>query len=143
MSTDPHGILYYGIDLGGVDRDTYRESSYDDYQMTEDWGESYKPAKPENKDYSSPEWHEWRSKLREWEKSLQNVVCRWYGAEQCERYVVHCAAMEKRVEYDEQIDLGECNLGTHPEADEWIKKFCERFKVPYKQPTWHLASLYF
>lgn len=120
MSTDPHAIIYYGIDLGAVAKEEFRTVDYDYHAMNDAY-----------------------ERLRAYEATEEHVTIRWFGAEDCKRYVVHCEPLEKRVEWDKQIDLGFGPLPQHPEADEWIAKFCKQFKLPFKQPTWHLAALYF
>jgi hypothetical protein len=143
MSTDPHGIIYYGIDIGKIASEKYRVVDYDYHGINDKWDSEHQPTRPTSTDYKSPEWDEWRIKLRAYEATPEHVEMRWFGAEDCERFVVHCCCLEMRVEYDEQIDLGHRHLSQQPDADKWIEKFCNQFDLPYVPPTWHLASLYF
>lgn len=144
MSTDPHGILYYGIALEETEQEKFRGSDFDYHDVNDQWKQSHGPTQPDDRiNYKTPEWDAWREANKAWEAGPQNVTINWYGGENCQRYVVHCAGLEKRVEWDEQIDLGNFILGQVPAADEWIKKFCDQVEIPYRQPTWHLAALYF
>lgn len=150
MSTDPHGILYYGIKLGSewpleekMDSET-EEDTNGYFEISEAWEEDHCPTKPQSSDYRAPECGEWRSRLQEWKKGPQNVVADWTGCEDYKCYCIHAEGLEIKVEWDEQEELPEhVNKGPMTEHDEWIRKFCERFGLPYSQPKWHVASLYF
>ena len=68
----------------------------------------------------------------------------WSGTKSYHRYYVHAAGLEMKVEWDEQKEVpAEMMMRNFPEHDEWIRKFSERFNLPYSQPKWYLASLYF
>lgn len=148
MSTDPSAILYYGIKLGeewpltGKDAP---DAPLGYYEISEAWVEKYRPPQPtDTSNYRSPEWDAWRALFREWQKTPQNIEVNWSGAEDCECYYVHAVGLKIEVEWNEQaeipLDLMTRNLAEH---DEWIKRFCECYGLPYSQPRWHLASRYF
>lgn len=148
MSTDPKAILYYGIDLGGVIREKHMSATYEYHDINDEWEEAHRPAEPEGDRAAGyhlrPEWDAWREKLRAYEATVEHVEMTWFGAENCERYVIHCPALEIKVEWDEQHEFERGHLlCPNPEADKWIEKFCEQFGLPFKRPAWHLAAHYF
>lgn len=144
MSTDPKGILYYGIKL-----DTEPEwPDDDDYQDKNDaWKERHRPQQPEEDggDYRTPEWDAWRAANRIYEASPKHVEIDWSGTDSChdDGWYVHCPGLEKSVTWDGHLDLAGMTLDRNSEADAALKEFCEEFGLPYKQPSWHLACQYF
>lgn len=146
MSAGPQAILYYGIDLGGAMKEKYMTATYDYHAINEAWHEEHQPKQPEGDpgNYKGPAWDEWRKQKREFDKSPEHVAMNWFGAESCERFVVHCPGLKISVEWDKQHEFERGHLlGPDPEADKWIEAFCVQFGLPFKRPSWHLAALYF
>lgn len=144
VGTDPWAMLYYGISITPPDEyGSEPELRADRYDLEYEWEQKHRPEAPlDRSDLHSQEWEDWRKRLQEWEASSQNVQIGFSGADDCERYFVHCAAMVKRVEWSEQLEITPEMLAPNPEADEWIKKFCEFAGVEYQQPKWYLAARY-
>lgn len=143
MGSDPQAILYYGIELGSEDpMDGEEEVDY--HGANDSWAKDRRPKEPDNESFRGPEWDQWRADLKVYEATPQYVEFDWSGAEACKKYYVHCPCYEENVEWDDQIDFGhELHRESHPDADETIRQFCERFGIEYKRPSWHLAVRYF
>lgn len=139
MSTDAKALIYYGFPLEDWD-----DPEFLYHELNETWEKQRRPTEPEDKSsYRTPEWDEWRTEMREWEASPENVKIDWSGCENDESYYVHAEGLEVSVEWGEQKPLAEVDLLSQPEADKFIREFCEKTGIEYKQPGWHLASLYF
>ncbi len=103
MGCDPKAILYYGIELG--DEEPEKDGD-DSFSISEKWAELRGPKKPKDKgDYRTPEWDAWREANQEWKKTPENVEIGCSGYDASFNYYVHCAALEKSVEWNEQLDL--------------------------------------
>ena len=145
MSTNPEAIIYYGFPLKG-----FREEIYDeDYNAKNDeWLYDRRPKEPEcdrtvKGYYKTPEWDVWRSKLREWEQTLENVEIDWSGVENCETYYLHCPGIALKAEWNSQVLINCANTIYDEKANQYLKEFCEQFNLPYQDPSWWLAVRYF
>ncbi|HAR37541.1 MAG TPA: hypothetical protein DCS09_02580 [Porphyromonadaceae bacterium] len=136
MGADPEAIIYYGFPID--------KPEFDYFEASEEWKDKRKPKEPEDKgEYRTPEWDEWRSKLREWETTVENIEITWGGAEDCEQFYIHAPALRLSVEWGEQKPLEEVDFSKRNDADTFIELFCKQFGLEYKQPGWHLAARYF
>jgi hypothetical protein len=136
MSTDPHGILFYGFPIP--------TPTVDYLEVNDSWAEEFRPPQPEDRsDYRSPEWDQWRTDLRVYEQTLRHVEITWSGGDGCEQYYVHCPALEKKVEWDEQREITIEDLTAFDDAERYLHEFCDRFNIPKGEPGWYLAALYF
>ena len=136
MSADPEAILFYGHPLPSL--------VVDYHELNETWEKAHRPTVPEgDRNYQSPEWDEWRERLRKWERGLENVRIDWSGGEECEQYYVHCAGIKKTVEWNELLVVSEYDLANPFGAKALLHDFCDRFNLPKEEPSWHLAARYF
>lgn len=146
MSADPRAIIYYGVRIKEEDMESMPDQA-DEHDANDDWKEANAPKDPggpNDQDYKGPAWDAWRAAMEAYKASFANVEIDWSGCAEERSYYVHCPCLEKWVEWDDQIDLGRSPmLGSHPEADEAIRRFCAMFSLPYQRPSWHLAALYF
>lgn len=139
MGADPDGIIYYGFPI-----EDWEDNELSYHDINDEWEDLHRPAQPANKDdYRTPEWDEWRQRLREWQKGPENIQVDWSGGEMCEAYYVSAEGLKLSVEWNEQIPLAGRTFGPQPEADEQLKRFCEKFGIEWKRPGWHLAARYF
>jgi hypothetical protein len=144
MGSDPRAILYYGIKLGNEDpMDGEEENDY--HGANDAWAKLNRPKEPDRRqDYRGPQWDAWREALKAYEDSPIHVEIDWSGSDYGQSFYVHCPCLEKKVEWEHQLDLGRGDvLKPNLEADQYIKDFCDKFGIEYKTPTWHLACLYF
>jgi hypothetical protein len=141
MSIQVNAVLYYGIRL--PEFEATEENDYGD-KANALWDDSHAPTMPnDTSDYKTPEWDAWRQRNKGYESTPEHVRLTWFGAEDYETYCVLCPCLTKSVHLDKQIDLGApVTLERHQAADVWLHEFCEKFNLPYKQPTWHLAAHY-
>lgn len=136
MGADPEAILFYGYPLPAL--------VVDYLELNDQWENDHRPKKPEDtSNYKTPEWDEWRERVREWEKTLENVRLDWSGAEDCEQYYIHCAGLKKSVEWNELLAVSEYDLAHPMGAKKLLHEFCDRFNLPKDEPKWHLAARYF
>jgi hypothetical protein len=137
MSTDPHGILFYGFPVPTL--------TVDDYELSDIWNKEHGPPSPEDRsNYKTPEWDEWRNKNAAYEQTPQHVEVTWSGGEGCQQYYVHCPSYEKKVWWDKLKLITVDDLAVpHEEAKRYLHEFCDRFNIPKGEPGWYLAALYF
>jgi hypothetical protein len=137
MGADVKAMLFYGFPIP--------EIVVDYHELNDTWRDVYRPPQPEDGsgNYDTPAWDEWRKKFNEWEKTPQNVEIDWSGGENSEAYFVHCAGLEKSVDWDKQLAVSPSDLEHLPEAKKWLHEFCDRFNIPKSEPQWFLAALYF
>lgn len=136
MGADPEAILFYGFPLPAL--------NVSHLDLNDGWADDHKPPKPEDRsDYHTPEWKQWRERLHEWERTLENVEVEWSGSENCEQYFIHCAGIQKRVEWNELHVISVGDLEVPLDARGMLHKFCDRFNLPKAEPQWHLAARYF
>lgn len=144
MGYDSQGFLYYGFPI--TRREDYGSKlklRADRYDLECEWEDLYRPKAPEDtSDRGNAEWDAWRERLKEWEKTPQNIEINWSGSEDCERYYVHAAGLCKQVLWSDQSQVTPEMLAPHPEADKWIEKYCEFAGIKYQQPGWYLAARY-
>lgn len=134
MSTDPSGILFCGFPLPAL--------IVDYHDLNEEWEKEFRPKEPKDKsNYRTPEWDDWRERLAEWEATVQNVKIDWSGAENCEQYYLHCAGLEKSVDWNDLLVINDLSIPA--DAERMLHQFCDRFNLPKKSPQWHLAARYF
>lgn len=117
----------------------------DDFDISAEWARDHRPARPESKDYRSAEWEDWRQKVATgYDSSLAKIEIDWSGSEEEKQYFVHCGILEISVEWDEQQEINPTMfIANRPDADEWLRKFCEKYQIPFSQPRWFLAAKYF
>jgi len=145
MGCDPKAILYYGIKLGS-EPEWPEDGGVDYHTVNDDWQKMKGPKRPEDHgNYRTPEWDEWRAKLKVYEASPLSVKIDWSGTDECHDggWYVHCDGLERCVEWDDHLNLAGFELGRNAEADAALKEFCEAFCLIWKQPSWHLACQYF
>lgn len=136
MGRDPEAIIYYGFPVGEVE-----DSIFD---VGQQWEEERRPPKPDGDlDRHGPEWEDWRKRYWEWRNSPEYVSLKWSGAEDCECNYLSAPGLTVSVEWDEQEDIANRDFGPRPEADKYMKEFCEQFGIEFKKPSWHLAARYF
>jgi hypothetical protein len=136
MSADPEAMLYYGFPI--------EDPGFDYHDVTDEWRDSHRPPKPEVKGYTGPEWDKWREDNSRWEAGPENVCCDWHGSEDCEQYHIHCKSLLKSVEWAEFKEVDPAELAKpQPEADRFIREFCEKAGIEFVQPKWFLAAQYF
>jgi hypothetical protein len=112
--------------------------------MNTAWELSHSPEQPSIPGYSGPEWDQWRIDFQNWLATPQNVKMDWHGSEDCEQFYVHCKALHKSVEWSEHKTIDVAELAKpQPEADKYIKEFCEKNGIDFVEPCWHLAARYF
>lgn len=137
----PEAILYYGFSIGNPEETDPWPFDEDFYEVANDtWRKSHRPKEPDdnnNERFDTPEWDDWREKLVDYEKTPENIEVSRSGYDDGTNYYVHCKCIQKSVEWDEQLTIG--NTNQHPEADKWIKQFCEETGIPFQKPTWVLA----
>lgn len=143
MGMDPKAILYYGFRLPGDIDEHLSDDELDIHDSADQWKEQRSPVKPAVEGYKGPEWDQWRAKRKEWEARPENVEIGLSGSDGDMVYYLHCACKEKSVEWSEHLCLTGHDFGPQPECDAMLKAFCEQYKVPFQQPEWHLACLYF
>jgi hypothetical protein len=136
MSADPTAILFYGFPLPRL--------VVDYHDLNEQWVGGRRPKQPDDRsDYKSPEWEDWRTRLREWEATVENAKISWSGSEQCEQFFVHCAGLKKSVEWNELLAVSADDLSHPTGAKEMLHAFCDKFNLPKGEPQWYLAARYF
>ena len=134
MGRDVHGKLFWGFPVDSED-----VTRGDDTLFLSE-GAYYLPAKgipePQSKDYTSPEWDAWRKQC----ETVPGVVRLYgYGDE-----VKHFVAVKESYfdsEWGEMTKLPDLAVKDHWEAT--LRDFCETLNIPWREPGWHLTSLYF
>lgn len=135
MSTNPHGELFWGFPVDKEDVTRGDDSMF----LSE--ASFYFEAKgihvPQSKDYKSPEWDAWREKG----KTVPGVVRLYgYGDE-----IKHFVAVKESFfdsEWGEMIKLPD-GLAVKDHWRATLKEFCDVLGIPWREPAWHLTSLYF
>jgi len=147
MSTSTNGILFYGIPIhqlvedGSLDIYSFHLANGeigDYYDVSCEWEELKGPTKPTNDNYENPEWGAWREAKEKFRKSTWNVAIDAHCHSECPMHYVHgrqYTAYRGNVNEINPVDL----IPT-PDDDVAIKEFCEKYKIPYKQPKWYLVS---
>ena len=137
MDADIQGIIFYGFKLPRL--------VVDACDLNDKWAKEHCPPRPEDRsDYKSPEWEEWRQKLREYEATPCHVEIAWSGVEEEPQYYVHCPCCCKKVYWGEMLKLEPAQFFTEMDgAKQWLYAFCDRFNLPKSEPSWYLASRYF
>lgn len=130
------GCICYGFPLPDFD------GNY--FEVSERWARERLPAQPvDRSDYTTPEWRRWFRASLGWQKTCENIRIMRCGADQCEILHVHADALLVEVEWEEYRPLRGFDFGPRPDADVFLREFCERFEIPWQEPGWYLAARYF
>jgi hypothetical protein len=139
MGTTPEGKVFYGFALVDEDGEPLGDivpSNWEETYIKEQGG----LPRPEENNYRSPEWDEWRAKRHAMIAACP-VDTELIGYDD---YLATCVVIREsfaKAEWGEVVPLK--TLETKAEWEQQLRDWCNMLGVPYRQPGWYVASLYF
>lgn len=152
MSTDASGQVFYGFAL--IDREAiepWENETEDDEEEVEspytDWENRYIKAKgglgydtPPSEDYRGKDWEEYRRRY----KAMMDACPVDVQLAGYDDALITCILIKETFVRAYWADVKPLKtLETKPEWDQQLREWCELLDVPYLQPGWFVASLYF
>lgn len=162
MGVDPSGRVFWGFPMNDSDgepvkwpwepqeSDEYEEPEYDedgwmieDEHDSPDWEEVFATKKGLNKPDPETATEEeksayWRA-LNELEKSSP-VTVELAGSDYS---MINCVVIKESFVSVEWSEIQPFSPEVKPEWEQQLRDWCDLMGVPYRQPGWHVASLYF
>lgn len=139
MGQDCTALLVFGVIL------PKGRFEVDSSECDDEWLNIEVP-KPNNSDYKSPEWDEWRNRCDAYEKSPRYVASELFGGDGNSRYCICASAITVLVEWQETAEITPEVFATATDAHrQAIREYMHKFDLPGKdkEPRWWLLSRYF
>lgn len=138
MGCDPEAKLFYGI-IPDIDN-----HNIDLSDLEHSWEEHCVPQPLSGDPLFSEEWIQWRQNLKQWKRtsplSVKHVL---YGYSSELGHAICCSQFYFEAEWDEVTVIPNPLPTPSQEHIDGLKAFCDHFGIPWKEPQWHLVSLYF
>lgn len=139
MSSSATATLFFGIPLSEGYEWPEDVSGHD---FSDQWVNEQGPKEPNSEDYRSAEWEAYRKELSAWKATPAFVAMGWHGySEESQDYIY---SIQFTVDWGEikEIDPQQLISADLQARIASIKKFCEKFDLPFEQPKWHLVAYY-